>query len=448
MNNLSDMLKPGITVRLVLDVTGKVAGGEVESDPTFSYGFLVGSDSDEGFSTKAKFRFYTTDAEFIVADAAANVRVDGIKYKRSEVNKINTVLHAAAKAMYGEEIPEDFRASAVRYALNSNGEVSAIDTILNGDTLEVATRSTETGFKDTLFTSYSSASVDCRTYGSGSYITVGPKITIKGTGKAMFVPAAEEIFDDEEYATDLASKSIVNDKEYSNIWTFYSDKNEARSDFVVVVGSAATAGAPHSSIKLAIVTGRSKILGVDGEEADAITVLHDGAEKKLVIAQNCSVSSAANEKDPELSATMSAADLKMGDVIRYATNSKDELSSVEFYYRCATDAKAFIKNAGGYGQQISIRTGYVYETLNEGFIVKYTDDISEMATATYDDLEFVTTAVVSAYVYEYDTDDISRPQVKNSSVDALKGYKDVGEECSRIVIHQYYGIPYGIVISD
>lgn len=448
MEKLTSILKPGITVRLVLDVTGKIAGGEVEADPTFSYGFLVGSDSDDGFTTKSKFRFYTTDDEFFVADAATNIRVDGTKYKRTDVNKINAVLHSAAKAMYGEGVADDFRASVVRYALNSNGEVSAIDTILDGDTLEVATRSTEVSYRDSLFASYSTASVDCRTYGSGAYITVGPKITIKGTGTAMFVPSAEEIFDDEEYSADLASKSIVNDKEYSNIWSFYSDKNEARSDFVVVVGSAATAGAPHSSIKLAIVTGRSKILGEDGEEADAITVLHDGAEKKLVIAQNCSVSSAANEKDPELSATMSAADLKMGDVIRYATNSKDELSSVEFYYRCSTDAKAFVKNAGGYGQQISIRTGYVYETLNEGFLVKYTDDISEMATATYDDLEFVTTAVVSAYVYEYDTDDISRPQVKNSSVDALKGYTDVGEECSRIVIHQYYGIPYGIVISD
>ena len=145
---------------------------------------------------------------------------------------------------------------------------------------------------------------------------------------------------------------------------------------------------------------------------------------------------------------MTADQLKKGDVIRYSTNSKDELSSVEFYYRCSTDAKAFIKNAGGYAQQISIRTGYVYETLNEGFLVAYTDNVADLATATYDNLEFVTTAVVTTYVYEYDSEDPTRPEVKNSNTAALKGYTDVGSEASRIVIHQYYGIPYAIVISD
>ncbi len=453
MTNLANILKPGISVRLMLDVTGKVAGGELEADPTFNYGFLIGSDSDEGFATKAKFRFYNTDGDFFIADAASNVRVDGNRYKRTEIDSINTVLHNAAVAMYGESVKDntEFRASAVRFALNSNGEVSAIDTILDGATGEVATRATETSYRDSLFASYSADGGRCRTYSSGKYMTIGPKITIDGDKPAMFVPGAEEIFEDDDFSTDKASAMITNDKDYVNIWSFYSDKKAARADFAVVIGSAASGGAPHSSVRLAIVKAKSKVLGDDGEERDSVTVLHDGSEVKLMVSKTkCTITSAANEKDPELSADMTAADLKPGDVIRYSTNGDGELSNVELYYRCATDSVSYVRSGSAFGQQISIRYGYVYETLDGGFLVYYTDNVADLANATYDDakMEFVTTAVVTSYFYKYDSSDASRPEVKNSSPGALKGYTDVGDEASRIIIHQHYGMPYGVVISE
>jgi len=451
---LSSMLKPGITVRLLLDITGKVAGGELEADPTFSYGFLIGSDSGKGgFDTKIKFRIYNTDGVFAELPGASNIRVDGIKYKNTDSDLIDPVLHNASIAMYGESVKDnmEFRASVVRFALNSNGEVSAIDTILDGATGKVATRATETSYRDSLFASYSVEGGKCRTYSSGKYMTIGPKITIDGDKPAMFVPGAEEIFDDDEYSTDKASAMISNDKDYVNIWSFYSDKKAARADFAVVIGSAATGGTPHSSVRLAIVKAKSKVLGDDGEERETVTVLHDGSEVKLLVSKTkCTITSAANEKDPELSANMTAADLKPGDVIRYSTNGDGELSNVELYYRCATDSVSYVRSGSAFGQQISIRYGYVYETLDGGFLVYYTDDVADLANATYDDakMEFVTTAIVTSYFYKYDSSDASRPEVKNSSPDALKGYTDVGDEASRIVIHQYYGIPYGVVISE
>jgi len=453
MTKLSNMLKPGVSVRLLLDISGRVAAGEIEADPTFSYGFLVGSDSEESFSSTAKFRIYNTDGIFFIADAASTIRVDGIKFKKSDTEEINAILHDAATAMYGEGVKENyqFRASAVRYALNSNGEVSAIDTILDGDTGKIATRATETSYRDSLFASYSAEGGKCRTYSSGKYMTIGPKITIDGDMPAMFVPGAEEIFDDDEYSTDKASAMISNDKDYVNIWSFYSDKKAARADFAVVVGSAASGGTPHSSVRLAVVKAKSKVLGDDGEERDSVTVLHDGSEVKLMVSKTkCTITSAANEKDPDLSAEMTAADLKPGDVIRYSTNGDGELSNVELYYRCATDSVCYVRSGSAFGQQISIRYGYVYETLEGGFLVYYTDNIADLENATYDDvnMEYVTTAIVTSYFYKYDSKEPTRPEVKTSSPDALKGYTDVGDEASRIVIHQYYGIPYGVVISE
>ena len=449
--NMADMLKPGIAVRVILDVKGKIAGGELEADPTFNYGFMVGSDSGEGFSKKTQFRIYNTDGEFIIVDAASNLRVDGNRYKNTDVDDINNILHSASKLMYGDGIAEDFRASVVRFALNSNGEVSAVDTILNGKTGKISTRATETSYRDSLFASYSIEGGKCRTYSSGKYMTIGPKITIDGDKPAMFLPTAEEIFEDDEYSTDKAAAMIVNDKDYENIWSFYSDKKKARADFAVIVGSAATGGTPHSSVRLAIVKSKSKLLGDDGEERDSVTVLHDGSEVKLMVSKTkCTITSAANDKDPDLSANMTAADLKPGDVIRYSTNGDGELSNVELYYRCATDSVSYVRSGSAFGQQISIRYGYVYETLDGGFLVYYTDNVADLENATYDDakMEFVTTAIVTSYFYKYDSSDALRPEVKNSSPGALKGYTDVGEEASRIIIHQYYGMPYGVVISE
>lgn len=442
---ISSMLKPGVSVKLLMDISGKVAAGEIESDPTFSYGFLLGTNNKEtGFDKKVSFRIFTSDNEFVVYPAAYNVRIDGIKYKNTDSDLINPVLHEAAVKMYGESVKNDleFRASAVKYAVNSNGEIAAVDTILDGDTMEIASRATETSYKDTLFASYSIDSVKCRTYSSGKYLTVGPKITVDGNKTAMFVPTADEIFDEKEYSADLASNLISNEKDYANIWALYSDKKEARAEFVVVVGSAATGGDPHSSVRMGIVTGTSKVLGEEGEEKICVSVLHDGAEKKLIAADNITIKVVPN-------VTFTASDLIKGDVIRYSTNSKEEISTVHLYYRCATNQVGHVAKKG-FGEQISIRTGYVYETLNEGFVVCYTDKIEDLEQVDYDDekMEFVTTAVVTSYFYEYDSTNIFRPEVKSSSPDALRGYTDVGNECSRIVIHQYYGIPYAVVISD
>ena len=189
ISRFGSLIVPGTSVVMTLDVGGKVASVEADNNTKFSYGYLIGSDTEGALDSKTKFKLYTSDGEFIEVYGASNIYIDGIKYKNHD-EAIKTVLKTVSKTIFGEETPETSEATVVRYALNSLGELSVIDTPVNGTTGKLAVRADALKTKDSLMgvKAQGSASTDTRYRRSGNHNTIGPKVAFSVAALCISVP--------------------------------------------------------------------------------------------------------------------------------------------------------------------------------------------------------------------------------------------------------------------
>ncbi len=119
-------LKLGEAVRAFVDETGEILWIERNADISdaewtvaFSQAYAIG----QGLSADVRFRLYTQDAQWVEYSVSDKVTVDGVNMEKS---KFASVLEkAAGQNIYDKEL--------LRFKLNADGEIRAIDTIVQSD---------------------------------------------------------------------------------------------------------------------------------------------------------------------------------------------------------------------------------------------------------------------------------------------------------------------------
>lgn len=452
---IKSLLKPGTAVILYLDVNGEIADGVIDVGSESAYAYLVGAGTDgSSLDTTLVFKFFTLNGVFVDYNAAKNIRIDGVRYQSTDLNLFAN-LYTAAEVMTGAVLPEtsltgkakyayyqDVKApisSIVKYTINSNSEITAVDTIMT-DATTVADRNSNHTNNNSLF-AVKQNNVYYRAY--GNHRTIGPQVAINANTNMFYFPVPTEddkdiVYDEDEYNVGKFTSLVGHNKLFSNdVWAFYESDKQLVSPLAASELKMGSGGSIAEGTKLAVVQGLCRMLDpVKGEnEVTGLTILASSGIVKVPVKDSFKFTAAtsATLKDDEgkdvlnaanqkisvhlegytgytesdgkfVSGSLKAQHLKVGDVIRYAVDNTGYLSSIEFWQRPGFDSihaddevfwqrtaddaietspevgKYFNGNAkassGAYSHTTAIRRAYVYQTFNEGFYAYFSDEFT------------------------------------------------------------------------
>lgn len=454
-DRIESILKPGTAVVLYLDVNGEVADGVIDVASESAYAYLVGAGTDgSSLDTTLVFKLFTLNGMFVDYYGAKNIRVDGVRYQSTDVNLFAN-LYTAAEVMTGAVLPEtsltgkakyayyqDVKApisSIVKYTINSNSEIVAIDTIMN-DATTVADRNSSHTNNNSLF-AVKQNNVYYRAY--SNHRTIGPKVAIDVNTNMFYFPVPTEddkdiVYDEDEYNVGKFSSLVAHNKLFTNdVWAFYESDKQLISPLVASELKMGSGGAIAEGTKLALVQGLCRMLDpVKGEmEVTGLTLLAASGIVKVPVKDTFEFAGAAvatlkdadgkdvlNDKSQKInvnlegytgytdddgkfiSGKIKAKHLKVGDVIRYAVDNTGYISSIEFWQRpgfetihandevfwqsvvdgpveTSSDVGAYYNgnakaSTGNYSHTTAIRRAYVYQTFNEGFYAYFSDEFT------------------------------------------------------------------------
>lgn len=516
------LLKVGASVLFRLDVNGEIADGIIDKGDEAYYGFIVAAGTEGGLDSNVMFKFYTSSNIFMDAYAAKNISIDGVKYQNTDI-KLFTNLYAAAQQMTdgvvmpkpanganlnGDALLEFYQeekapiGSIVKFVLNGDGEVKAIDTIMY-DASTIANRNSEHTNNNSFF-GVKQQNVYYRAY--SNHRTIGPKVAIDANTVMFYYPAITSAekrtlgFDEGEYLVSKFSSIVSHNTHFNStpIWAFYESGNQMVSVLAASPRGEGAGGSIGEGTKLAVVQGLCKMLDPDkGEtEVTGVTILGSGGVVKVPVKDGFTFASAklpdeitdelgnvinppiegfhyyTNSADEKVVGRIRAEDFKIGDVIRYSVDNNGYMNSVTFYYRPSIEPQFVLveksdgtyelkvaytgivaANSGEYASTTAIRRGYVYQSFKEGCYVYFSNeftgnrdlDLAILSTKTIDDCEFVYYTVTSLSAYRYEKSELDGFKVSSITGADLKSYLDTGDDCSYIILHTYNGQPYGIV---
>ena len=455
----SHLLKPGQAVSLKLDYDGKAVWAEKAEDLEYQYGFIAAAEFGNGLGGNVKIKMYTLNDVFEIFSGAKTVLIDGYPYKGDDTG-IVTKLSEASSAMF-PGADSTITASMVRYRLNADGEITAIDTVLNNKTGMMAVREDEiTDADDSMFTS----KLEDATYRSTNK-TLGPKNAFTDTSVVFFYPnpvaaagtEADNVNDEENYLIGYAKDILVHQQVYSG-YTFFSDPSMYNTQFIGLPISEASAENIAESNKFSVVDEVFQMYDeTTGEILDCVKFYTSNGLKEVPVKSgksNC-VSAIDNEEEGMMATGMPVKNLKRGDVVAYTIDINGYLTSVRLYFRI--DGKIQGTTAGASTNWWSSRTqrfGLIYDKYDGGMLVYFVNTVQELedaknaltaGTITAEECELVTNTGASTVYYSYEEGREGEMIVRSSSQSDLKSYKDTGEDCSMVYMQQNYGTPMAVV---
>ena len=471
LENDSNFIKVGTNVELFLDITGKVAyikaGGAME----YSMGFIVAAATESGLGSKLKFKICTGPEEYVEAYAAKNIRIDDIRYSSTD-NAIYDHLKTAAKVMCPSPVDPENKSTVVKFALNANGEVAVIDTVLH-DLDTVATRYSYLTDTNCLYAVHQDSAYHRR---SGSHLTLGNGVVLnKDTVLFGYPDMADEtvsVFDDDMYSLAVFTSEVPSQRTLKDTWAFYTSKDQIVSTFVAQPYTKKIGGSDDEVAYFAIVNKKTTIMDPndDAKPITNLVVMTNNGEVNIPVDKEVKIAGLSipadgeAAKDPDLvgtaigeatagaATTLTVDDLKQGDIIKYATDYKGYLSEVVLYYRPTTDA---VVTTSGYFASVTSVTnwykGYVYDTYPEGFFFYTSKDLTGdieadreiLENVTMEDCQFVyytayTTCGSAGIDFGKHSDSL---RVGTKSMGDLKSYVETGDDCTYGVLQRYYTYP-------
>lgn len=455
-----NILKPGQSVKLSLDYSGIAVYAEKGIDAELNYGFIASYDAGEAdeISSLLKLKLYTMNAQFEIYDLSENVKIDGAIF--SDKAKALARLKAASKAMF-KDAPETSASSLIRYIVNESGQISVIDTVINNVSGGVAERESVSNISDTLFY-ISGDNVECR-----NSERLGPKIIYTATTPVMAYPspadAKYDLNDEECYFVSTSKAEFANESEYY-VSAFYNDEKQYVSDFIGMVYNDNSSIAKVKYLDNIVVVSaevsemydKDKNEIVDFIEVDgSIEIIADKGyafvDDTMKITEGVPNKTYTDSTIPA-DGVMTLADLKLGDIIKYKTGKDGRISDLQFVFRpttlCEVDRTA-MSYAANHSQ--SLRYGYVYDKYDAGLVIYFplsgtenslsafnSFNKADLANVKIKDCDILTSSG-SPITNSFEEGRPGEMVVVSSGYENLKSYKDVGTECSRVVVQQYWG---------
>ncbi len=472
LEKCSNFVKPGSDVVLHIDAKGMVAYIEGAKPAETLIGFIVAADTESGMDSRLKFKICIAPEEYIEAYSAKNIKIDGVRYKNTD-SEVYEHLNVAAKVMFPTINDSDVKNSIVRFALNSEGEIIFVDTLLDGNK-EVAHRYSEHTNENCLFTSHVDSGYHRK---SGQHITVDGNIVLNNNSMLFAYPDISDttvsVFDEDMYSLNTFTKEVPSSVKVNDLWAFYTSRNQVISEFTAQPYSKKNVGGSDEDDYIAVVSRKTTILDPNDDNVavtNLVLMTKDGEVnvpvKGTVQFDGLAVPAEGEEaKDPDLVGTtvsanpapgtvtkLTADDLKQGDIIVYATDYKGYLANVTLYYRASTDT---VVTQTGYGgaltSQFTWHRGYVFDSFPEGFFFyansELTGDIDTdreiLKNVKAEDCQFVYyTTYANCKSAGIDFSEHSEElRVGSLSMADLKSYMETGDDCTFGILQRYYTYP-------
>jgi len=444
----------GTNIIIYLDKEGKVAAVKKGAAQALNYGFVIGVGEDSnGFNDKLEMKLFGTDDAFYIYPIAKTVKVDGEIYKDSDRTDGLNRIHLASLKEYGEDTPADCYATTIRYSLNANGEINVIDTILKEGTEELTMREDFTDNADSLF--MIKTSQGSHMHFRATNLTIGSQISYTNATVSMLHPdpITGDLDDEDKYLATTVAATFTHDHTY-DVSAFYSNKKSIAAD----VFSYTYSDNVYSNIDLLsqfyIVDKVGEALDKEEEDVYSVRCIGTSGESRILI-----------PKDFKMSNGEYASTLKRGDIIRYRTDIKGNVTTLQVHFKVMEgEGKpqwALLPAPGvsttAQRAETSMRKAFVYDKLEGGWLLYFTEEgrekFLEDVTAVPPEVdstkcELMSLAAANAGVMVIRTDDPNKWEIEPASFSDLKAYTDTYGDCSEILIHQWYGTPVTILIVE
>lgn len=439
---------PGMDVKLYLDISGEVAYIEKNS-PQANFGFIMDGQLKSNMSSTIELKMFTQNGEFVIYGTEKKFKIDSVVYKNDE-NAAFIRLNKAAQQIYGSTIPANCYASLVSYTLNDDGKITSIDTVLKSEKVlgdfVAADRETTVQDGDALF------SVKA---GDGTYPyylvsrgTCGSLVALNKEGVFIMYPQdVDDIMDEEQYFAGKPDDVLANYTPCSDLRAFYTDSSQLKAPCVLYPYSESAFGNFTDEASFAVVSETYTVMGKDGNPLDAASTWTASGLSEIV-AQPGTTFDVNN--DSQITLNMKITDLKCGDLIMYNTDKNGYVKHIDLYYRAENDS--IVSNLGdntAYANR-SICRGFVYDKLDEGYMIYITstEQVAALAGKTSKDCHVVPDTSREAIYYAYRKKPNGEAYVEEASKSDLKAYKDTGEGCSKILIQRFSGEARAILIIE
>lgn len=413
----SSKIKAGMNVSLLLDKAGKVAGINLGSSLDIAY--IIVHDNGEGLSGDIKLKCITDAGDIAVFDIAKSVKIDDKVYSEDDANLIKALISSSKLIYTSLGADSECVAQPMRYKVNESGEITFIDTV--AVTGGVAATSKDISGDNALFMGARGK----HRYREGGYV-FGEKFLATASTK-FFTCADPEIVDwtDEEDYDVVTVRNFAGGTSYDTLPLFYRDDIMSASHVMYIGETSANFTYEH---RLSVVSDIYEGL-VDGKAGTIVEVVGQGGKATLKFEEDTTFigASAAEILTPQ--------DLKIGDVIRYMTNNKGyvyKTNGIELYYRIQEGRT--VKTASDAIGSFMISFGYAADKASDGMKMLKTQNKSDLATATEDKYVYIPNYNACSYVLYDDSHPLKTQWVKGGSWSSIMSYKDVGNDCTQVIL--------------
>ena len=299
-NTTVGYFSPGNGVSILLDRHGRAAYVELDEDiSSNSFAYLIRAVSEEP-GNDAFLRVYTTAGNIEELTFAGRATINGKKIGEEE--DLEKIFKTA-------NTDPDSVNQLIRYKLNDKGELQTVKTAqyLDGDEL-YTTASVFTRVADLTDSYYNATHRSFPGYARLSENTL-----------LMFVPASRSHMTDESYYGIRQFKDMKSET-FDNVEIYNMSKDMVAGIAVIRSDNGGGKQLTYSSAVAAVkkVTQTS----VGGEDRYTLTLLYNGAETEFVMAEGVEISKQYKGADGNPVTSI----LDKGDLIRFATNSRDEIT--------------------------------------------------------------------------------------------------------------------------
>ena len=459
--SIANILKNGKGVKIYLDYNDRVVWAEKSATTDLKYGFVVAHDAASGLIANLKIKVYTANGVFEVIEVADNVKIDGVSYKNN-FDGVISKLNAASIAMFGTEVPNGCISSLVKYALNSEGKIAYIDTALNNKTNALAAREDFSDELDSIFYT-TGTQVTCRTpdrlghqilYASATPVIAFPDPSVKVDGKYKY-----DVNDEDCYYVTNAKAEFVSEREY-DVKAFYGDNRQ----FVVeMIGLLYGSKYDITYTDNMGVVSQEVSQMYDEANEEVIDYIVVNGDTEIYAAPNFTIEYPTNLTNVYINAVADAdakanpanylptklSEIKKGDVVKYKLDRNGRLENLQFIFRDSESTYVQYYNMVDDDpfSYRAMRFGYVIDKYDGGAIVYfpgtyadfYNFDPKNLANVEYSKCDILTTSNTPTLLSYEQIKDNGDMGVEYILYDDLKAYKHVGENCSKVMVQQYYG---------
>ncbi len=417
-NNSSEALQVGDTATVYLNRNGEILYSiRAELNAKVGYLIAVGTDDD---NEKTQIKLLTLDGsgKIGIYDCDSKMTINGVRYDWDEVEDELKSTNNLTNKDEGAEGAET--SQLIKYEMSSSGKVEAIYTMVaNGDRERELVLDTEY----TKDATYQSSARNFKDMNLSLNTT---------TSKVILVPTDRG--NDEEYMVGNYSR-LTNTKKY-NIEA-YDMSSTGVANYLVVYGSAAT----YSTSLPAIITEANVVQNSEGTNVYEIKVILNGKE---------------TSRQTKTRAVFTNADVNVGDIVRYKTNSKgvieeiykifdpDDTSFTLLYPSNAEGKRYYSEGAKTTDTNVEYLTicGTVYSRDDERFVLSLgtvnKDGELEYRADHPDEMDKLYTILFSSatkfFVYDKSANE-SKRLTTDATKDYLVDFVDSGSGASKIMLY-------------